>query len=156
MNITDGYTSACRDDDDDGITMEDLLETRRLMAEAAGKVMDKMMTADIFNPPLPRVEMNTARYEINPPRSFMLQPPGPIAALNIIENECFVREVTKMRKRKKGFWEKFWASLSHWAYTPVEFYTVWEPAVFLLGRGNVYCHPSLAAEVRRELAERYK
>lgn len=164
MNICAGYTRTAQFDDN-GLKMEDLLKARRkmedllkarrLMAEAAERILDKMV-ADIFAVPArPEIDtgMSVARYELNH-RSFMLTPMPIQPKINIVEDECFVQEVTEIRVRKKRFWEKFWASLSHWAYTPVEFYTVWEPAVFVFERRNtIYCHPSLAGEIRRKLAE---
>ncbi len=151
FDICAGYTRSSKFDDN-GLTMADLEKARQLMAEAAERTLDKMCADFFAAPALPKIKMDMTRYELNH-RSFILTPP-PIPAMTIIENECFVQEKTKMRVRKKRFWEKFWASLSHWAYTPVEFYTVWEPAVFIFERrNNIYCHPSLAAEIRRKLAE---
>lgn len=140
------YTS---DDDDSGLTTEKLEETMKLMAKLVDEKINSEF-ADIFSPrhPSPKIEMNTARYDgLYPNRSFMMRP---IVApeINIIESEFCTREVTKCRPRKKGFWEKFWASLSHWPYCGCEFYTVTEPIIIAAGRNTIYCHPSLAAEVQ--------
>jgi hypothetical protein len=151
-NIYDGYTSASQFDND-GITMDDLLKASQLMAEAAERTLNKTVANIFAAPTYPKIGMgmDVTRYELNP-RSFMLSPPLP-PMINVIESEFCILEVTKVRERKKRFWEKFWASLSHWVYTPVEFYTIWEPVAFAIGNNTIYCHPSLAAEIRRKLTE---
>lgn len=151
MNICAGYTRTAQFDEN-GLKMEDLLKARQLMAEAAERTLDKMVAGIFAAPARPEIDtgMNVTRYEPKH-RSFMLL--APIPSINIIESDVCILEVTKIRVRKKRFWEKFWASLSHWEYTPVEFYTVWEPTSFALGRNTIYCHPTLAAEIRRKLAK---
>jgi hypothetical protein len=95
---------------------------------------------------------------------------GPV----IIEAELMpaTREVWKVRKQSpderrlkeqpvKAWWPPtvwwqwliwfFWGPFpGYWVYTPIEFYVVHEPVMMFDARRNcIYCHPSVANEVRK-------
>lgn len=146
------YTS---DENDSELTSESFEETIDRMAKLVGEKLTSKFDG-LFTPcPLPKIEMATTRYT---GLYSMMRPgmrPGIRPEINIIESEFFIIKVWKVRRRKKRFWEKFWASLSHWAYSGCEFYEVDEPVAFTAGRNHntIYCHPALADKIRREMAE---
>lgn len=135
---------------------EELRKAAAQVGNATKRIQERMIKDAMFGegPPYsPFVSTARMRPSVASPPPF-----GSFVPLLTVTTSPYVVEKKKRsRERKRGFWGKFWASLTDlnpWPYSPIEYYEFLIPAIMFDRPNNrIICHPSLEHEIKKAVNE---